>query len=188
VEIESSSSANGFANLPLSPSTSAVVTTNRKTSNDPISTLTDGKLNQGYGPVFTNAIRDGAYKMDLESSKSIAAITSWSYNKGGSRGAQKLTIYGSNASSDPGWEMQKFTAIGTIDTGKASTEYTAASLRAPEGKTLGEFRWIVWVVSPVTEIGGGENTSFQEFAIDTSKPSAAQSSQTAPFADGPLAR
>ncbi len=179
VEIESSSSANGFKKLPLPSSTSAVITTNRKTGDDPINTLTDGKLGQGYGPVFTNGIRDGAYKMDLGSSKSIAAVTSWSFNKGGMRGAQKLTIYVSNATSDPGWDLTKFTAIGTIDTGKATADYTAASLRATEGKTLGEFRWIVWAVSPVTERGGGENTAFQEFAVEAAKPSAASSSQSA---------
>jgi hypothetical protein len=120
--------------------------------------------------VFANGIRDGAYKLDLGASKSVSAVTSWSFNMGGVRGAQKLTVYASNASSDPGWELQKFIAIGTIETGKATSEYTAASLRATEGKTLGEFRWIVWAVSPVTDIGGGENTAFQEIAVEVLTP------------------
>ncbi|TWT91230.1 sulfatase-like hydrolase/transferase [Neorhodopirellula pilleata] len=175
VEIESSSSANGFKKLPLPSSTSAIVTTNQKTSDDPISTLIDGKLNQGYGPIFGNGIRVGAYKMDLGSSSSVAAVTSWSFNKGGKRGAQILTVYGSNASSDPGWDLTKFTAIGNIYTGEATAEYTAASLRSPEGKPLGKFRWIVWAVSPVTETGGGENTAFQEFAVEAEASADVQS-------------
>jgi len=44
----------------------------------------------------------------------------------------------------------------------------AASLRARPGSSLGSFRWIVWEVSPVTELN--ENTAFQEFHV-TSGPS-----------------
>lgn len=177
VEIEMASDPNGFKRLPLTSSTSAIVTTNRRTSDDPISTLTDGKLTQGYGPIFPNGIHDGAYKMDLGGSKSVTAVTSWSFNKGGARGSQKLMVYGANTTSDPGWNLEKYTAIGSIDTGSATANYTAASRRAPEGKTLGEFRWIVWAVSPVSERGGGENTAFQEFAVEVVDPSPKQSSQ-----------
>ena len=109
VEIESSSSASGFKKLLLPSATNSVITTNKKTDDDPLRTLTDGKLDQGYGPIFANGIHDGAYKMDLGSSISVTAITNWSFNKVGVRGAQKLTVYGSNASSDPGWDLKKFT-------------------------------------------------------------------------------
>jgi hypothetical protein len=39
-------------------------------------------------------------------------------------------------------------------------------LRASAGSSLGQFRWIVWAVSPVTESGGGENTAFQELSVE----------------------
>ena len=47
------------------------------------------------------------------------------------------------------------------------TAYLAASLRAVNSNTLGDFRWIVWSVSPVSGLGGGENTAFQELAVET---------------------
>lgn len=166
VEIETSADPNGFQKLSLPTPDDAVVTSKRKTVDDPIRTLTDGKLGQGYGPIFANGILDGMYRMDLGASKSVSAVTSWSFNKSGVRGPQKLMVFGSNAKSDPGWDLAKFTAIGPIDTGSVTANYTAASRRAANGKTLGEFRWIVWAVSPVTERGGGENTAFQEFAVE----------------------
>ena len=82
------------------------------------------------------------------------------------RGAQKLTLYGSCSTKDPGWNLDALTPIGTVDTaGAHGSAYTAASLRAADGQTLGEFRWIIWSVSPINTIGGGENTAFQELGV-----------------------
>lgn len=50
-----------------------------------------------------------------------------------------------------------------------AADYTAASLSAVDGTTLGRLRWIVWNVSPVTNVGGGENTAFQELAVRTAE-------------------
>ena len=67
---------------------------------------------------------------------------------------QKVTLYGSNATKDHGWDLAKFTPLATLDTADATgASYTAASLRVPAGESLGQFRWIVWSVSPVTSIG-----------------------------------
>jgi hypothetical protein len=85
---------------------------------------------------------------------------------------QKLTIYASAAATDPGWDLSTFTALGTVDTkanGKSKAAFTAASLRAVQGEALGNFRWIIWSVSPINNSGGGENTAFQEFAVDIIK-------------------
>jgi hypothetical protein len=166
VEIETASAADGFKKLSLPTSPAGKVTANQKVGNLPIEMLIDGQLANNYGPVFGNGIQDGAYKMDLGSVQAVAAITSWSYNQSRSRGAQKIALYGSNAATDPGWDLTKFTPLGTIDTGPAKANYTAASLRAVEGQSLGQFRWIVWSVSPVTANGGGENTAFQELHVE----------------------
>ena len=104
--------------------------------------------------------------MDLGTVKPVSAVTSWSYRMGQARAAQKLTVYGSSSESDPGWDLGKFTPLGTIDTGAVKDAFAAASLRSIEGKSLGNFRWIVWSVSPVTDLGGGENTAFQELAVE----------------------
>jgi hypothetical protein len=73
--------------------------------------------------------------------------------------------------TDPGWDLTRFTLLGTIDTtGVAKADFTAASLRASAGKSLGQYRWIVWAVSPVTETGGGENTAFQDLSVETMGP------------------
>ena len=99
---------------------------------------------------------------------------SWSFNSGGRRGSQKLTIYGSNAEADPGWDLNQWTKLGSIDTSSAAkADFTAASLRAKDGKPLGSFRWIGWSLLPVTDAGGGENTSFQELAVEVGQEKSA---------------
>ncbi|MCP5536215.1 MAG: right-handed parallel beta-helix repeat-containing protein [Akkermansiaceae bacterium] len=167
--VETSDTANGFKNLTLPSSTGHQITTNQKTGNEPASMLTDGKLAKNYGTVFANGIKNGAYRMDLGSAKPVVAITGWSY-KMGNRGVQKVTFYGSNCTTDPGWNLDdrsRFQPLGSIDTsGVVSKSFTAASLRAAQGKSLGTFRWVVWSVAPVSSVGGGENTAFQELAVE----------------------
>jgi alpha-L-fucosidase len=165
--IETASDADGFKTHQPAAASGVKVTANQRTSNDPLTALTDGRLAEEFGPVFANGIRNGAYKIDLGAVRAVLAITSWSFNRKGVRGVQKLVLYGSSAASDPGWDLSRFTTLGTIDTtGEAKAKFTAASLRASSGQSLGQFRWIVWAVSPVTETGGGENTAFQELHVE----------------------
>ncbi|WPJ97286.1 GH116 family glycosyl hydrolase [Coraliomargarita algicola] len=164
--IEKVNSPSGFSHLPLPTTPVGRVTANQKVVDNSLETLVDGALAEGFGPVFNNGVKDGAYKMDLGRVQPVAAITSWSYNEGRVRGAQKLSLYGSNATSDPGWDLSKFTALGTIDTGGASTQYSAASLRAPLQQSLGSYRWIVWAPALISNRGGGENTAFQELSVE----------------------
>ncbi|MGB0581845.1 MAG: DUF7133 domain-containing protein, partial [Limisphaerales bacterium] len=169
VIIESADSASAFKILKPAASVGVKVTAKKRTLNDPVTVLTDGKLAKRFGPVYGNKTTDGAYKMDLGSVKPVRAITSWSHNQVGKRGAQRVELYGSDATKDPGWDLSKFTALGSIETGPAKATFTAASLRAEDGKTLGQFRWIVWSVQPVTRLL--ENTAFQELAVETESPS-----------------
>lgn len=170
VEIESVSAADAFKTIPLPTTSDRPVAARPNTNNQPLATLTDGKLGTGYGPVFGNGIRSGVYKMDLGGIRSVTAITGWSFNHGQTRGAQNVTIYGSDTATESEWDLNKFTPLGTIDTmGVAPSHYTAASLQASSGKTLGQFRWIAWAVSPVSARGGGENTVFQELSVECIK-------------------
>ncbi len=168
---ETASEAKGFTKLVPLPSKDAIVTASEKTSNDPLAILTDGVLNEGYGTVFTNGIQLGIYKMDLGSTKAVAAITSWSFNQDNMRGRQLVTIYGSNSEADPGWNVKdakKFTPLGSIDTASLpAAKFTAASLRAPSGSPLGTFRWIAWETSSVTEPVA--NTAWQEFSVEVTR-------------------
>ncbi|EMI18768.1 mucin-desulfating sulfatase (N-acetylglucosamine-6-sulfatase) [Rhodopirellula maiorica SM1] len=166
VVIETALAASGFVKLQLPAASRQPITTNQKTSNDSLRVLTDGKLAAGFGPIFGNGVRNGAYKMDLGAVKPVSAITSWSHNQASKRSTQKLTIYGSRSSTDPGWDLSKFTELGRIDTSGSEGKFTAASLRATDDASLGNFRWIVWAVSPVSDLGGGENTAFQELAVE----------------------
>lgn len=166
VVVEIAESAAGFKKLLLGNSSRYRVTTNQQTHNQPISILTDGKLDKDYGPVFGNSEFRGAYKMDLGKSKAVKAITSWSYQQGARRGDQKLTIYASNSGTDPGWELKSYAPIGTICTGPTKGKFTAASIQATDKNALGNFRWILWKVTPISNLGGGENTAFQELAIE----------------------
>ena len=123
--------------------------------------------------MFSNGTTNGAYKIDLGDAKPVAAITSWSY-KQGKRGLQKVTLYGSKSPADPGWNIadrSRFEPLGSIDTSSIKSKtFTAASLRAKEGESLGTFRWVLWSVSPVTSNGGGENTAFQELGVEVHSP------------------
>ena len=169
ISIEASSKRDGFKKISAPRASEYQVYSNLPTNNDPVATLTDGKLSDVFGPIFGNGIHNGAYKMDLGTVKEVSAITSWSANKKNVRGAQKLVIYASRSETDPGWDLSKYTVLGTIDTGKAKEAFVAASLRASAKQSLGSYRWIVWAVSPVTTAGGGENTAFQEFSVETVK-------------------
>lgn len=166
VEFETVNAVEEFESLPVA--SGRAVTANTKTSHDPLNVLSDGKLGEGYGPIFGNGVSTGAYKMDLGAVEPVAAVSSWSFKRG-NRGAQKVTVYGSASAGDPGWDLSDFTPLGTIDTRSLSTsKFTAASLRAQTGNTLGEYRWILWAVSPVSKLGGGENTVFQELGVEIS--------------------
>ena len=127
----------------------------------------DAELDENYGPVFGNGIRGGMYRTDLGSSQLVSAVSSWSHSyNDGARGSQLLTIYGSNAESDPGWNLSKFKPLGTIKTGPVGPKFTVASLRATDGHSLGTFRYVIWVTSPINNSGGGENTAFQELVVE----------------------
>ncbi len=173
VVFETASSAEAFKTLALPTAPAGKISVNQKTNNDPIGTLTDGKLAKGYGPIFGNGIEDGLYKMNLGKLQNVSAVTSWSHSVGSRRGHQSISIYGSAQTTDPGWDISDashFTPLGVISTKRQKLDaFTALSLRSPKGKSLGEFQWVVWSVAPVSELGGGENTAFQELAVETSK-------------------
>jgi hypothetical protein len=171
IATETAQDAAGFTKLVPSPSKNTIITASHQIDNDPPGILTDGVLKAGYGPVFANGIHLGIYKLDLGAAMPVSAISSWSFNQNGNRGRQLVTIYGSNAATDPGWRVNdpaKFTALGSIDTvSLPAAPFTAASLCAPPGKSLGTFRWIVWETSPVTS--ALENTAWQEFSVKAAR-------------------
>ena len=167
VATESGTAPDDFVRLPIPAKSNWKVTANQRTNNDSLTSLTDGRLGDGFGPVFSNGVHGGKYKLDLGSVQPVKAVTSWSYDMSRTRGAQKLRVFGNASDSDPGWNLSAYTQLGTIDTrANARAVYNAASVRKPSGEPLGNFRWIVWSVSPVTSTAGGENTAFQELAVE----------------------
>ncbi len=166
--IETSDVANGFTKLTLPAVPVGTIVTRPATSNDPPKILTDGKLAAGYGPIFGNGNYEGAYKLDLGEKLPLAAISSWSFNQNSSRGPQTLSLFGSNSIPDPGWDTSNaalFTPLGSLDTTSLpSAKFNATSLRARPGQTLGSFRWIIWITTPINPTG--ENTAFQELAVE----------------------
>ncbi|TWU46070.1 hypothetical protein Poly51_54650 [Rubripirellula tenax] len=169
VSFESSETDDGFSTLVPEAQTNRNVDTNLGVKESPTRVLVDGKLNRGYGPVFPNGVTGGIYRMDLGSPQSVTAITSWTSNVNGIRGAQKYTLYGSRADKDPGWDVDdasRFTAIGSVDTTSVKSQaLNAVSVRAKTGSDLGEFRWVVWRTSPVSP--RSENSAFQELNVQT---------------------
>ncbi|MGJ8694685.1 MAG: DUF7133 domain-containing protein [Verrucomicrobiaceae bacterium] len=171
VTFETTPNPTGFKTLIPPKPPSGKVVANTKTNNDPLSTLTDGKLASGFGPIFANGIKDGAYKMDLGKPQPVTAITSWAHQMKGKRGAQTVALFGSNHPTDPGWNLgdtSRFTSLGTLSTkGQKLESFTALSLRAKKEATLGTFRWIIWQASPISP--SHENTAFQELAVELGK-------------------
>jgi hypothetical protein len=153
----------------LLPSRNFTFSASQAVSNHPLEILGDGRLEPSYGAVFANGIQGACYKLDLGTVEPVSAVNSWSFNQNGNRGRQRMTLYGSNSATDPGWNIadaSKFTPLGSIDTAAAAVApFTASSLRAPSGASLGSFRWIVWATAPVTD--AGENTAWQEFSVET---------------------
>jgi hypothetical protein len=84
------------------------------------------------------------------------------------RSRQNFVLYGSGAAADPGWNVSDarlFTPIISVDTRRRKpAEFEATSIRSSTGNSLGAYRWLVWVVFPVTE-GNAENTAFQELQV-----------------------
>ena len=159
----------GAAPVPNSQaSRGAKVDARPSTSNDPLSALTDGQLAASYGPVFPNGVANGIYKLDLGSVQKILALNTWSYAQG-SRDHQCFTIYGSASETDPGWNVEdssRFVPLGSVDTrSMPHAPYRSTSLRCRNGSALGEFRWIVWCVAPVTSLG--ENAAIQELGVES---------------------
>ena len=88
------------------------------------------------------------------------------YNQNGNRGPQRFIIFGSNAESDPGWDSSDrsvFKPIGEVDTtGQTARHFQATEIRSSDG-SLGEYRWLLWIVYPVT--ARMENSALQEFVV-----------------------
>ncbi|EMI52845.1 alpha-L-fucosidase [Rhodopirellula sallentina SM41] len=159
-----------FSKLVVPSSPSGTIAASRSTNNAPLNSLLDGRLEDGYGPVFGNNAYLGTYRIDLGSTKTVNSVTNWTANHNGNRGPQNVTIYASTSKNDPGWDLtnrSRFTPIGTIDTTMVKPEtFNAASIRAKPGQSLGRYRWIYWQTNPVTN--KGENTAFQELAVESS--------------------
>ncbi len=165
-------SADGnFRIVPLASAAESVtikqIGTRPDTRNEPPAVLHDGQLAENYGPVFGNGLSGGVYKVDLGATTELAEINTWSYHQNGNRGAQRYVLLGSDAAVDPGWNVEdrtKFTPLAEVDTTSVAVQrFLATGIRRSGGRPLGAFRWLVWVVYPVTEID--ENTAYQEFQI-----------------------
>ena len=167
--VDSANTAARLKHLPVPNHQHPVTFAHPATNNEPLAALSDKQLAPNYGPVFANGVQDGCYKTDLGSLTPIAQLTSWSYGMN-ARGTQSLMLYGSAATKDPGWDPADFLPIGSISAIGSLHQFTAAALRASDRKSLGTYRWILWRTQPVTAVSGGENTAFQEFAIEVAKP------------------
>jgi hypothetical protein len=135
------------------------VTTNPDTVNQPVSVLSDGKLGENYGPVFPNEVVRGTYQIDLGKNTTVSQIRSFSFNQNGNRARQRFTLMGINEK-----KVKEPIPIATVNTTSRPTgKYLASSVQASDGTDLGTFRWIAWVLQPVT--AQQENTAFQEFQV-----------------------
>jgi len=135
------------------------IATDPDTVNQPVSVLSDGKLAQNYGPVFPNGVKGARYRIDLGQERTVAEIRSFSFNQNGNRAHQRITLIGFS-------EKEAGTAIPIAminTTAHAAGSFVATSVRASQNLELGSFRWLEWVIQPVTD--QQENSAFQEFQV-----------------------
>ncbi len=145
------------------------ITTKPATVNDPVATLTDGRLAESFGPIFPNGTVGGAYKADLSQLTDVVEIKTWSYHQNKVRGTQRFVLFGSPSVQDPGWDASNFIPIIEVDTtGIPNEKFSGTRILTASAKPLGSFRWLMWVVQPVTT--RDENTAFQEFQIVGKRP------------------
>ena len=169
--VEETTADGNFRIVPLAPAGELVtikrISTQPGTRNEAPAVLHDGRIAKNYGPVFANGVIGGAYKADLGAAIELAEINAWSYHQNGNRGMQRYVLFGSDATADPGWNVgdrTKFVPITEVDTTSAATRrFQATGIRRSGGRPLGAFRWLVWLVYPVTDID--ENTAYQEFQV-----------------------
>ena len=82
--------------------------------------------------------------------------------------AKQHSLFRDIYNQDPDWNTTHFNPLGTIDTtSQTINHFTATSLTPTQCKTLGSYRWILWKVHPLND--SGENTAFQEFAVEISE-------------------
>jgi hypothetical protein len=167
--VETAKTAARLTQLPVPKNQQLRLFATPPTNNQPLAVLSDQQLAPNYGPVFANGVQNGCYKTDLGVLSPITQLTSWSYGMN-ARGTQKLMLYGSVAAKDPGWDPAAYEPIGTISAKGSPQQFTAAALRASDNQTLGSYRWILWQTQPITDVSGGENTAFQELAIEVASP------------------
>jgi hypothetical protein len=159
-----------FHTVTLAPASIALPATatagGARISNEAIDLLTDGKVVNSYGPVFANGIRGGMYRLDLASVKTVSQVNTFSALR--LRARQHFALYGSCADSDPGWNVSDpavFTPVISVDTTQETpADFAATSVRCSSGRPLGNYRWLVWVVFPVTQ-DHLENMAVQELQV-----------------------
>lgn len=169
---ESSVTPDGFKSITLKKQDECAafraLLTSETTKNDPVSILSDGKISEGYGPVFANGSTNGIYKVDLEEAKEIKSVTAWSFNQDARRARQAFVLYGSSAPTDPGWDPKGYLAIAEVSASSSGNDkYLATRILDSKGASLGKFRWLVLRTFPISDFV--ENTSFQEFQVETMK-------------------
>jgi len=132
--------------------------------------LVDGKVAVNRGPTFANGVDTGMFKFDLSHARSVARINT--YASGNTHARQSFTLYASNATADPGWNIADttaFTPLITVDSRGDRTECEATSIRRSADKPLGTYRWLVWAASPTMGEIGGQNTTFEEIQVIPAK-------------------
>ncbi|MCF7674737.1 MAG: alpha-L-fucosidase [Akkermansiaceae bacterium] len=160
----------GFKDVPVAAAAmpAKVSSGGPATRDGPLDALIDGKVAKDSGPIFANGVDNGMYKLDLAAAKSVGRINTFS-SSGRHRAKQNFVLYGSNAATDPGWEVADtaaFSPIAAVDTRQSEPkEYVATSLRRSDGRPLGTYRWLVWAVFPVNGEIGGENSAYQELQV-----------------------
>jgi len=140
------------------PSAFKSVAMSRKSGAEPASNLIDGKLGNGYGPVFPNGVMNGVYTLAFNAPTQVREVRSFSHDFGGSRGCQYFTLVGRLG------ERGRRVAICTVDTRGAKPGRHQATVVKAHGGSMGRFDRLQWEVYPVT--GRNENTAYQEFQAE----------------------
>ncbi len=169
VYVETEGTNTEFKNICLLPPDNVLefksVTSEPVTYN--IAILSEGKLAKRlFGPVFRRGVVGGSYKIDLGKDVPVSEIRTFSFSKNGIQASQRFTLVGISEKklNSQSIKDRKPVTIAMVDViGGPTVRLAASRVQASDGNELGTFRWIEWVVQPVTDLK--ENTAFEEFQI-----------------------
>ena len=158
-----------FKVIPLDPAAIRPVAAwlgEARAAKGPVDLVLDGQITRGQGVTFPNGVDNGMIRLDLGAVQPMGRSTPGrrAAHPPGSRSCCTAAAWRPTRLDVA--DAKKFIPILAVDTRPETCgEYEATSIRRSRGRPLGDYRWLVWLGSPVLGEIGGQNTTFEEVQV-----------------------